>query len=40
MGAKLQPIFQIGRNEISENMIKQIGDALTAVELLKGGDAR
>ena len=31
----LAPIFQIGKNEISENMIKQISDALTAHELVK-----
>lgn len=31
----LAPIFQIGKNEIGENMIKQISDALTAHELVK-----
>ena len=35
LGAKIQPIFQIGKNEISENMVKQISDALTAHELVK-----
>lgn len=35
LGAKLQPIFQIGKNEISDNMAKQINDALTAHELIK-----
>ncbi len=35
LGAKIQPIFQIGKNEISDNMIKQISDALTAHELIK-----
>lgn len=31
----LTPIFQIGKNEIGENMIKQISDGLTAHELIK-----
>lgn len=35
LGSKIQPIFQIGKNEISDNMIKQISDALTAHELVK-----
>ena len=35
LGAKIQPIFQIGKNEISETMVKQISDALTAHELIK-----
>ncbi len=35
LGAKIQPIFQIGKNEISDNMVKQISDALTAHELIK-----
>ncbi len=35
LGAKLQPIFQIGKNEISDNMVNQISDALTAHELIK-----
>lgn len=35
LGAKIQPIFQIGKNEISENMVKQISDALTAHEFIK-----
>ena len=35
LAQNVQPIFQIGKNEISENMIKQISDALTARELVK-----
>ncbi len=35
LGSKLQPIFQIGKNEISDNMVNQISDALTAHELIK-----
>lgn len=35
LGAKIQPIFQIGKNEISDNMVNQISDALTAHELIK-----
>ena len=31
----LTPIFQVGKNEIGENMVKQISDALTAHELIK-----
>ncbi len=31
----LQPIFQVGKGGVSENMIKQIDDALEARELLK-----
>ena len=31
----LQPIFQIGKYGISENLIKQLSDALEARELLK-----
>jgi len=43
----LQPIFQIGKDGISDNLIKQIADALEARELIKvnvletsGGSAR
>lgn len=31
----MQPIFQIGKNEISEAMVKQVSDALNARELIK-----
>lgn len=31
----LQPIFQIGKSGISENLIKQLSDALEARELIK-----
>ncbi|RSK27922.1 ribosome assembly RNA-binding protein YhbY [Bacillus sp. HMF5848] len=31
----LTPIFQVGKGGVSENMIKQISDALEARELLK-----
>lgn len=31
----MQPIFQVGKNEINENMINQVSDALTAHELIK-----
>lgn len=31
----LQPIFQVGKGGVNENMIKQIDDALEARELLK-----
>lgn len=31
----LNPIFQVGKGGVNENMIKQIGDALEARELLK-----
>lgn len=31
----ITPIFQIGKNGISENLIKQIDDALEARELIK-----
>lgn len=31
----LQPIFQVGKGGVNENMIKQIKDALEARELLK-----
>ena len=31
----MQPIFQIGKNGVSDNTIKQIDDALEARELIK-----
>ncbi|SFA38412.1 RNA-binding protein [Parageobacillus thermantarcticus] len=31
----LKPIFQVGKGGVSENMIKQIADALEARELIK-----
>ncbi|MEI2401120.1 ribosome assembly RNA-binding protein YhbY, partial [Paenibacillus phytohabitans] len=31
----LDPIFQVGKGGVNENMIKQISDALEARELLK-----
>lgn len=31
----LNPIFQVGKGGVSENMVKQISDALEARELLK-----
>lgn len=35
MANTLQPIFQIGKNGVSENTIKQLDDALEARELIK-----
>ena len=35
LAQNIQPIFQVGKNEISDNMVKQISDALTARELVK-----
>ena len=35
MAAKLQPIFQIGKNGITDETIKQIDAALEARELIK-----
>ena len=35
MATTLQPIFQVGKGEISENMTKQISNALEARELMK-----
>ena len=32
----LQPIVQIGKEGITENLVKQVDDALTARELIKG----
>ena len=31
----MQPIFQIGKNGVGENSVKQIDDALEARELIK-----
>lgn len=31
----LQPIFQVGKGGVNENMVKQIDDALEARELIK-----
>ncbi|MCM3705235.1 MULTISPECIES: ribosome assembly RNA-binding protein YhbY [Cytobacillus] len=31
----LSPIFQVGKGGVNENMIKQVGEALEARELLK-----
>ena len=35
IAAKLDPIFQLGKGGISENMVKSISDALEARELIK-----
>ncbi len=35
MATTLQPIFQVGKGEISENMTEQISNALEARELMK-----
>ncbi|MEI6603551.1 MAG: ribosome assembly RNA-binding protein YhbY [Clostridia bacterium] len=35
MANDLQPIFQVGKGGITENMTKQIGEALEARELIK-----
>lgn len=35
MANKIQPIFQIGKNDIEEAFIKQVNDALAARELIK-----
>lgn len=35
MANTLQPIFQIGKNGVSENTVKQLDDALKARELVK-----
>lgn len=35
MATSLQPIFQVGKGEISDNMTTQIGNALEARELIK-----
>lgn len=31
----IDPIFQIGKNDISENLVKQLNDAFEARELIK-----
>ncbi len=33
---RVPSLYQVGKDKISENMIKQIDDALTARELIKG----
>jgi len=35
MANTIEPIFQIGKNGINENLIKQLDDALEARELIK-----
>ncbi len=35
MATTLQPIFQVGKGEISENMTEQLSNALEARELIK-----
>ncbi len=35
LSQSVQPIFQVGKNDIGENMVKQISDALEARELVK-----
>lgn len=35
MANTLQPIFQIGKNGVSENTVKQLDNALEARELIK-----
>ncbi len=35
MATSIQPIFQVGKGEISENMTEQISNALEARELVK-----
>lgn len=35
MATSIQPIFQVGKGEISENMTEQISNALEARELMK-----
>lgn len=36
IGNKLEPILMIGKNGITENLLKQLDDALNARELVKG----
>ncbi len=36
MANTLQPIVHIGKEGITENLVKQVDDALTARELIKG----
>lgn len=33
---KIEPIVQIGKGEVGENLVKQVSDALAARELVKG----
>lgn len=35
MANKIEPIFQVGKNGMNDNLIKQISDALKARELIK-----
>ncbi len=35
LSQSIQPIFQVGKNDIGDNMIKQLSDALEARELIK-----
>lgn len=35
LATSLQPIFQVGKGDISDNMTEQIGNALEARELIK-----
>lgn len=35
LAQKLEPIFQIGKNGVNENQLKQISDTLEARELIK-----
>lgn len=35
LAQSIQPIFQVGKNDVGENMVKQISDALEARELIK-----
>ena len=36
MAQKMEPILHIGKDGITENLVKQADDALTARELIKG----
>ncbi len=35
LAQSIQPIFQVGKNDIGENMVKQLSDAFEARELIK-----
>ena len=35
LATNIEPIFQIGKNGLSDNLIKQVDDALEARELIK-----
>ncbi len=35
LSQSIQPIFQVGKNDVGDNMVKQISDALEARELIK-----